>query len=224
MSTKNEAPALPQEVQNLARARDSILGPRAAASAGWCGVIQSASSRKKNVMGATLVGMTRRLPAAGILKRRRMRRQPSPADRTGETKLVEPFRIVVGNAPRQNLPLPGVGGNFESLATAAGHRAWRARPAPVSRRNMLPAQQPAHELRGRYRLNLLAQSGDGEAMNAGEQPPFAPFSSWRGHSPVRAVRSVKLPRRTPPLASMRSNAFSISAAGSPGSLPVPPRT
>jgi hypothetical protein len=52
---------------------------------------------------------------AGIFQRRRMRRQPAPADRAGQAKLIQHSRIVLVHAPRQNLLLPGIGRNFETL-------------------------------------------------------------------------------------------------------------
>ncbi len=120
-------------------------------------------------------------PSRGVIERGRMRRKPSPADGAGQAELVEPGGIVVGDAPGENLPLPGIGGNFESLqlpqhiqrgAFARHLRCWR---------DMLPAQQPAHELRRRDRLNLLAQRGDGQPVNPRQQAPLAPFVLvWRG--------------------------------------------
>src|SRR6202035_768162 len=85
-----------------------------------------------------------------------MRRQPPPADSAGKTKLIEPLGIIVDDAPAQNMPLPGVGRDLESLQLAEhiqrGPFTLNLRP----HRHMLPAQKPAHELRGGTRLNLLA--------------------------------------------------------------------
>ena len=50
-----------------------------------------------------------------IFERCRMRRETSPAHGSGEAKLVEPFGIVVGDAPRQHLPLPCIRRNFKAL-------------------------------------------------------------------------------------------------------------
>src|SRR5215813_3476827 len=98
-----------------------------------------------------------------------MRRQPTPADCAREAQLVNPFGIVSSEAPRKHLPLPRVGGNFKTLQLPdeleCGVLALHLR----SRRNMLPAQEPAHELRRSDGLDLLAQCGNGEMMDAGEQ-------------------------------------------------------
>ena len=76
--------------------------------------------------------------------------------------------------------LPGIGGRLESLqlpddfehASFSNHlRAWG---------DVLPAQQPAHELSGSDRLNFLAQRAEREPMNARQQPAIAPFN--RGHT------------------------------------------
>ena len=86
-----------------------------APTGGRCGVIQSASSRTKNVIGATLVGITRRLPAAVSSSVAGCGDKPSPTYGTGKAKLIEPFGIVIRNAAAQNVPFPGAGGNLESL-------------------------------------------------------------------------------------------------------------
>ncbi len=44
-----------------------------------------------------------------------MRREPSPAHRTGEAELVEPLGIVIGDASGKDVSLPGIGGNFKTL-------------------------------------------------------------------------------------------------------------
>ncbi len=104
-----------------------------------------------------------------------MRRQASPADRTGKAKLVEPLGIVVGDAPPQDLPLPGIGRNLKSLQLAQHIERGPFTLDLRFRRDMLPAQKPAHELRRRDRFNLLAQGGDRQPMNARQQTPLAPF-------------------------------------------------
>ncbi len=115
-----------------------------------------------------------------------MRRQASPADCSGEAKLIEPLGIVVGDAAGQNLPLPGVGGNFKSLKLAHDFERGALALNLSSRRHMLPAQEPLHELGGGDRLNLLAQSGHGQAMDARQQPPLAPLG-------VLGVATCKIP-------------------------------
>src|SRR5712691_7288655 len=109
-----------------------------------------------------------------------MGRQAAPADRSGETKLVEQFGLVVRDAAREDLALPGICGGLEALqllqsfqqaAFAQELRAWR---------QVLPAEEPAHELRGSYRGDLLAQLAERQAMDAGEEAALAPFELMRG--------------------------------------------
>ena len=104
-----------------------------------------------------------------------MGRNPSPANRSGKAKLVKPFGIVVGNATCQYLPLPSIRWNFKSLQLAKHFESCAFALHLRSRRDMLPSQQPAHELRSGDGLNLLTQRGDGKAVNARQQPPVAPF-------------------------------------------------
>ena len=105
-----------------------------------------------------------------------MRREPAPADRAGEAELIQ---TSAANSRRYG----GRGfADSQALAGASKPCNWR-RISRVPRsprslragRDMLPAQQPAHELRRRDRLNLAAQFADRETMNAREQAAFAPF-------------------------------------------------
>ena len=109
--------------------------------------------------------------------------------------------------------LPGVRRNFETLQLTHGLQQSAFAAQLRLRSDVLPAQQPAHVLRRRDRLDLLAQGGDCEVVNARQQSPVAPLggSLARCLSPVR----VKFPRRTEPDASMRSSACSTSAADRP---------
>src|SRR5208337_5139863 len=94
---------------------------------------------------------------------------------TSETELVEPFRIVIDNAASQDLPLPGIRRNFESLQLPQNfERSSFARDLSAWGQ-VLPLQQPLHELSRGHRLDLLAQGCDGQAVDAGEQPALAPF-------------------------------------------------
>src|ERR1700686_4326227 len=90
-------------------------------------------------------------PLAGgrILERGRMRRQTSPADRASQAELVEPLWIVVCYAPGEYLTLPRVGGDFEALKLAQYFERGPLTLHLRSRSDVLPAQQPAHELRRR---------------------------------------------------------------------------
>src|SRR5579864_118632 len=105
-----------------------------------------------------------------------MRRQPPPSHRPSHAKLIEPFRIVVRNPPRQNLPLPCVRGNFESLQLLQYFQRPPLSGGLGARSHMLPAEEPPQKLRSRDRLNLLSQHPYSQAVNARQQPPLAPFN------------------------------------------------
>ncbi len=89
-----------------------------------------------------------------------MRRQPSPSHRPGHAKLIEPFRIVIRDPPRKDMPLPCIRRNFEALELLQNlkHASFARSLRP--RRNMLPLHEPAHERCRRNRLDLPPQSAD----------------------------------------------------------------
>src|SRR5262245_53274675 len=54
------------------------------------------------------------------------------------------------------------------------------------RGEMLPVEQPAHELGGSDRSNLTAEGAKRQAMNAGEQSPLTPLQVFRtGKRPTK---------------------------------------
>ena len=108
-----------------------------------------------------------------------MRRQAAPANRAGQAKLIERSGIVAVDARGQDLLLPGICRNFETLQLTHDFQQSALAGGLRLRRHMLPAQQPAHVLRRRDRLDLFAQGGDREVMNARQQPPLAPFAVVR---------------------------------------------
>ena len=105
----------------------------------------------------------RRIPSTAVarVQRRRMRGQPSPSHNSREAKLIDVGRLVIRNPPRQHETLPCVRGNFKSLQLANDlERAMLAAHLRAGG-DMLPAQQPVHELRRRHGLDLFAERGDG---------------------------------------------------------------
>ncbi len=104
-----------------------------------------------------------------------MRRQASPADGAREAELIERAWVVSVDAAREDLLLPCVRRNLKALQLAKRLVQSALAGQLRLRRDVLPAQQPAHELRRSDGLDLLAQRGDGEVMNAREQAPLAPF-------------------------------------------------
>src|SRR5438270_11880756 len=73
------------------------------------------------------------------------------------------------------MALPCIGRNFESLQLSQDLECGALTLHLRFGRDMLPSQQPAHELRRSHRLHLLAKRSHSEAMNAGEQAAVAPF-------------------------------------------------
>ena len=71
--------------------------------------------------------------------------------------------------------LPGVSGCFEALQLPdyLEYAALAKNLGPG--RDMLPSQQPAHELCGGHRLDLLAQFPHGKPVNTREQSALAPL-------------------------------------------------
>src|SRR5436309_2960429 len=104
-----------------------------------------------------------------------MRRKPPPADASSQAQSVKDLRVVAHNSPRQNFPLPSVRRGFEPLELAEGfeHTAFTAQLG--SRREVLPAQEPAHKLGGRDRLDFLAQHPQRQPVDAREQTAIAPL-------------------------------------------------
>src|SRR5437879_3360455 len=109
-----------------------------------------------------------------------MRRQASPAHRARQTELIENLRGVIGDALPQNAMFPGIGWRFKTLQLAQNFQRAALSDELRAGSSVLPAQKPAHELRRRDRLHLLAQFAEGEPMDAREQTALAPFDLLSG--------------------------------------------
>src|ERR1019366_8039036 len=101
--------------------------------------------------------------------------EASPANRARQAEVVQNFGVVVGNSPGENLPLPRICWRFKTLqllqdfqrtVLSQNLRAWR---------EMLPTQQPAHELSRRQRLHLATQCSESMPVDTCQQTPIAPF-------------------------------------------------
>src|SRR5208282_4787884 len=109
-----------------------------------------------------------------------MRRQSAPTHNTAQAELIEMRRIVIRDSAAKDEALPGIRGNLESLQLAKDlERAMLAAHLRAGS-DMLPAQQPVHELCRGDRLDLLAQRGDRQAMNASQQAALAPLGDRSG--------------------------------------------
>ena len=89
--------------------------------------------------------------------------------------IVQPGRFVAGDACRQDLRLPCTGRRLEALQQRdrGGNRVRPFQPRRVG--HALPGEQEAQEVACGDRLDLGAQAADRVVMDAGEQPPIAPF-------------------------------------------------
>src|SRR5262249_34771966 len=114
---------------------------------------------------------TRRL--SGLRDRRAAHGEPRPRDLAGQAELVEPFGTVAADACRQDGGLPGAGGDLESLKLL--DRGQEALP-PLElavRRDVLPAQQKAHQILSGDRLDLSAEPIRRVAMDSREEASLA---------------------------------------------------
>src|SRR6266446_6668279 len=109
-----------------------------------------------------------------------MRREAPPADRAGEAELVEIFGVVVGDTARKDLALPGICRLFKSLQLTQSFEQPTLTQQLGAWRDVLPAEQPVHELRRSYGFNLLAKLTEGEAMDASQKAALAPFRFLAG--------------------------------------------
>ena len=88
---------------------------------------------------------------------------------------IEPARLILGEACRQDLGLPGDGGSLEALELGHDHFE-RVRPLHACvGRDPLPAEQETHEVARGDRLDLGAQALDRVVVDTGEQSALAPF-------------------------------------------------
>src|SRR5690348_11664164 len=105
----------------------------------------------------------------------RMWREPAPTDSAGKAQTIEMGRVVFAHTLPQDLPLPSIRGNLESLKLAQYFQQTAFAVELCSRSDVLPSWQPAHELRRSRWLDLLAQGAKRKAMNARQQSPIAPL-------------------------------------------------
>ena len=168
-SSKNDAPCVADEIGDRLRAghRDGPAPPsakappraaHAGAPAAMIGVVRTGAARRS---------LPLRPPVA--------RPEPRPGDASGEAEIVEPGRLVAGEARRQDLALPGAGRRLEALELADDDfDRVRPRHARIGG-DPLPVEQEAQEVARGDRLDLGAQALDRVVVDAGEQPALAPF-------------------------------------------------
>ena len=146
----------------------------------------SQSSRRKKVMGATAGGDDAAGASGGVVESCGMRRETSPTGDAHEAKAVERGAVVVGDAAGEDVALPGAGGDFKALQLAQSFEQSVLAAQGGAGCEVLPAQQPMHELGRRYWLNLLAQGCDGEAVDAREEAAVTPLERSGGAAEMAA--------------------------------------
>ena len=129
-----------------------------------------------SVMGVERTGEAPRpRPASrrGVLPRRC---EPRPDEAPGAAMLVQPLRLVLGDARRDDLGLPGARRRFEALELRE-HRRQRIGSLHARTPAALAAIRTRNRRKSRavHRLDLGAQALDGVAMNAREQAALAPL-------------------------------------------------
>ena len=166
-SSKNKAPcARRQSSTTWARG----LGP-AAPFAGASDIHSPACLRSSRAMGVAPTADTgdarSAAPAGGV--RRAQTRPP------GETLSVEPRRLVVLEAGRQDLGFPRPRGRLEPFHLSQNDR---ERLRPLQTRlfvNMLPGEQEAEKIARGDGVDLRAQAPDRVTVDAGQQAAVAPL-------------------------------------------------
>ena len=134
--------------------------------------------------------------AAGT-RLRRLRRpggvrgDAAPADGSGEAEGVEPAGVVVGDAGGEEGALPLDGGGFEAFELVEGFEDAFFAGELGLRGEVLPAEEPAHVDGGGDGLDLLAEGGEGEAVDALQDAAFAPLDFVVGSVGVRGVRRCR---------------------------------
>ena len=124
-------------------------------------------------------GAHRRRVALAAVRSAVARPEPRPGDPSGQALIVEPARLVVGEARRQDLGLPGAGRRLEAFELRDDDLD-RVRPLHARiGRDALPAEEEAQEVARGDRLDLGAQALDRVAVDPGEQPALAPFVRGR---------------------------------------------
>ena len=109
-----------------------------------------------------------------------MRRQPAPPICPVKAEVVESPGLVSGNASRENLRFPGVGWRLEALQLLQDFQRASLTCGLSPACDVLPAEQPSHELcRGDGR-DLAPQCAERQPMDPRQQAAIAPLDGTPG--------------------------------------------
>ena len=109
-------------------------------------------------------------------------REASPGHPAAETQLVELLGAVVGNARGQDVVFPARRRQLEAFELLDHRRQAFGALHLVFAGDVVPVEQEAQEVARAHRLDLGAQAVQRVAVDAGEEPPVAPFElrrAWR---------------------------------------------
>ena len=101
--------------------------------------------------------------------------QASPSHAPGEAGTIEPFGIVLGDAREENIRFPRADGRFKRIKLLDDRRQAIRTLHVMFGREPLPFEQETQITLDAHRLNFSAQTIDREPVDAGQQPPLAPF-------------------------------------------------
>src|SRR5262245_45079649 len=90
----------------------------------------------------------------------------TPSNAAGEAELVEPLRRVVLDAKREHVRLPGGGGQFIAIQRIQDRLDSCRTLGAMSDINPLPGKEEPLKVGQGDRLNLRAQSVQGQSVNA----------------------------------------------------------
>src|SRR5712692_12066889 len=113
-------------------------------------------------------------PASGMA-RALVTLETAPGDLAREAELVEPGGLVAAHARRQHFPLPACRGQLEALELLDDARQALAAMKLQPRLDVLPREEEAHEIGRAHRLDFSPEPVEGTPVNAGQEPPVAPF-------------------------------------------------
>src|SRR5579863_967788 len=108
--------------------------------------------------------------------------------------LVQPLRLIGRDARRDDLRFPGARRRFVAFEQTEYRRQRIGSLHSRLRQYSLPFAEKPHEIPGLHRFDLGAQALDRVAMNAREQPAFAPLllglaRAWRAARACRTARA-----------------------------------
>jgi len=103
------------------------------------------------------------------------RDEPRPGALSGEALCVKPGRLILRDASRKDLCLPGVCRRLKTLQRCERRRQCIRSLQPRLLRHLLPRKQEPEEIPRRDGLDLGAQTLDRIVVDAGKQPAVAPL-------------------------------------------------